>query len=103
MLNLLHNLSGFILIIALVNKIVIHYYLDFLHQRNLEMMLLIAMPIYYLKPYTNQVENRYASLKSICNLCLPIALISLELNFIIGAKFKMLKLTGRVRAIKKVI
>jgi len=84
MLNLLHNLSGFLLFIAFVSKIIIHYYLDFLHQRKLGLMSLITMPLYYLKRYTNQVENRYVILKTICNLCLTFALISLVLNFIFG-------------------
>lgn len=84
MLNLLHNLSGFLIIIAFVTKIVIHYYLDVLHQRNLGLMSLITLPLYYLKRYTNQVESRYATLKTICNLCLPIAIFSLGFNFIFG-------------------
>lgn len=84
MLNLLHNVSGFILIIAFVTKIVSHYLLDFLHQRNLEMMSLITMPIYYLKRYTSEVDLSYTTLKAVCNFSLLMTISSLGLNFVVG-------------------
>jgi len=84
MLNLLHNVSGFILIIAFVTKIVSHYLLDFLHQRNLEMMSLITMPIYYLKRYKSEVDLSYTTLKAVCNFSLLMAISSLGLNFVVG-------------------
>jgi len=84
MLNLLHNVSGFILIIVFVTKIVSHYLLDFLHQRNLEMMSLITMPIYYLKRYTSEVYLIYTNLKAVCNFSLLMAISSLGLNFVVG-------------------
>jgi hypothetical protein len=82
--HLLHNLSGFAILLSLLAKIIIHLYLDYYQGRNISLGSIIMMPLLYLKPYRYEVRAEYLNLKTICNTCLVIAGISLFLNIIFG-------------------
>jgi hypothetical protein len=83
-LQQLHTLSGFMIVLSLLSKIIVHYYLDHLHDRTISPMAIFLSPIQYLLPYKPDVKNEYLKLKRLCNFFLALAGISLILNIIVG-------------------
>ena len=46
-LQLLHTISGFMIILSLLSKIIIHYYLDHLHDRAIGPVTILISPFQY--------------------------------------------------------
>jgi hypothetical protein len=83
-LQLLHTLSGFMIVLSLLSKVIVHYYLDDLHDRAISPGAILFSPFQYLLPYKPDVKNEYLKLKRLCNFFLALAAISLILNIIFG-------------------
>jgi len=83
-LQQLHNLSGFMIVLSLLSKIIIHYSLDHLHNRTVSPTAILLTPFQYLLPYKPDVKNEYLNLKRLCNFFLALAAISLILNIFVG-------------------
>ena len=83
-LQQLHTLSGFMIVLSLLGKIIVHYYLDHLHDRTISPMAIFLSPIQYLLPYKPDVKNEYLILKRLCNFFLALVSISLILNIFVG-------------------
>jgi len=84
LLQILHNLTGFLLIFSFVGKIILHYYLDHLHNRATGFVYSWLTPKPYFLPYKLPVENKYAQLKFLCNIFFTVAVISLLANLMVG-------------------
>ena len=80
----LHNISGYLVLLAILAKVITHYYLDKLYQRNVGLASILLMPLKYLKPYRADVNCNHILLKKVCNFMLPLAGIFLLLNLILG-------------------
>ena len=83
-LHLLHTLSGSAILLSLLCKIILHFYLDYIHGRSIGLSSIVILPLLYLGPYNSQVNGEYKILKYICNSFLVFTYISLLLNIIIG-------------------
>lgn len=83
-LHLLHTLSGSIIVLSLLFKIIIHYYLDYLNDRRLGPNSIMFNPIRFLILYKALMNTEHNKLKFLCNSLLIIAYISLCVNFIVG-------------------
>jgi hypothetical protein len=83
-LQQLHTISGFMIILSLLGKIIAHYHLDHLHNRAISPATILLSPIQYLLPYKPDVKNEHLKLKRLCNFFLALAGISLILNIIVG-------------------
>jgi len=83
-LHLLHNVSGIAIVVSLILKISIHYYLDQLHERNLGIESIFILPLQYIKPYKSTINDKFTTLKFLCNFFLVIFFASLFLNIIWG-------------------
>jgi len=82
--HFLHNLTGIILLISLILKVIIHYYLNYLNGRSLGFNSFLIMPTRYLIPFRDEVSIENLTLKFLCNSLLVISCISLILNIIFG-------------------
>lgn len=83
-LQLLHTLTGCLIIICFVAKLIIHYYLDRSNGRAFGIMYSLFNPLPYFLPYRSTVKDKYLSAKKNCNLLLKIAAVNLFLNIILG-------------------
>lgn len=83
-LHTLHSISGCLILLAIFAKIIIHYYLDKLYNKNIGLASILIMPLKYLKPYRSAVNSNHTLLKNVCNFMLPLAGIFLLTNLIIG-------------------
>ena len=83
-LQLLHTISGFMIVLSLLSKIIVHYYLDHLHDRAISSATILLNPFQYFLPYKQDVKNEYVNLKRLCIFFLALAAISLILNIIFG-------------------
>jgi len=82
--HFLHTLTGIVLFISLIFKVIIHYYLNYLNGRNLGLNSFLIMPTQYLIPFRENVSIENLTLKYLCNSFLVISCISLILNIIFG-------------------
>ena len=80
----LHTLSGLAIVLALLCKVLLHFYLDYLHERNLSINSILVMPVHYLSPYKGEVKPGYVKWKYLCNSFLVLAGMSLVMNIIYG-------------------
>ena len=80
----LHTISGCLIIIAIIAKISVHYYLDKQHGKSAGGASVIVTPLYYLQPYKATVGHNYRRLKKACNFLLWLALLSLLINIVCG-------------------
>ena len=83
-LHTLHTISGCFVVLAIIAKIIIHYYLDKLHQRSVGLASLVIIPLNYLKPYRSDVDSNHILLKKGCNFMLLLAGIFLFINLMLG-------------------
>jgi hypothetical protein len=83
-LHLLHTLSGIAIVIALLGKIFIHFYLDYVHGRTAGLNSILIMPLLYLRSYKSNVDSKYNKLKYLCNTFFVLACLSLLLNVVFG-------------------
>jgi len=83
-LHILHTLTGFAILLSILGKLIIHMYLDYLHQRSISLSSIVIAPFLYLGPYKSNVNREYQTLKYICNSFLVITCISLLLNVLFG-------------------
>ena len=84
MLSLLHTLSGVLIFAFLGGKIVLHYRLNILHDRNPGLKSFIFTPLDYFLPYDLKVTQQYVAMKKTCNRLLWGMLWALATNIIIG-------------------
>ncbi|MEP6676816.1 MAG: hypothetical protein ABJA78_16770 [Ferruginibacter sp.] len=83
-INNLHTISGCLVLLAILFKIILHYYLDKLYDQNIGLSSIFLMPLKHLKPYKAAVNSQHTLLKRICNFMLPLAVMFLLLNLILG-------------------
>jgi hypothetical protein len=85
LLNTLHTLSGWILIISFITKICFHYYINQLGSKNSGGLLSILLfPLSYFKIYSLEVKPEHQLLKRICNFLLFLAAGALVMNIVCG-------------------
>jgi hypothetical protein len=80
----LHNTSGFLIIIAFVSKVGLHFYLDHLSHRSINLNNIFLFPIQYIQPYKGEISRKHVILKRICNLFLLLTAAALIINIISG-------------------
>ena len=83
-LQVLHTISGIMIVLSVLGKIIVHYYLYYLHDRTISPATILLSPFQYLLPYKPGVKNEHLKLKRLCNFFLVLAAISLILNIIFG-------------------
>jgi len=83
-LHILHSITGAIIFLAMLGKIILHYYLNYLHQRNTNLASLYMMPLQYLQRYKQPILHQYFNLKWSCNFLFILALCALVANITIG-------------------
>jgi hypothetical protein len=83
-LHFLHTVSGLAIILSLLCKVSLHFYIDYEHQRDVSLSTLLVMPLLYLRPYKSPVNADYIKWKYLCNSFLLLTGISLLLNIIFG-------------------
>jgi hypothetical protein len=84
-LNILHTISGLLIIIFFLIKVILHYYLDYKHNRSISFLYSLAIPMQYFRPNKRMVDKEFLKLQRICNLLLTLTIMSLILNIILGA------------------
>ena len=84
MLSFLHTLSGVLIFAFLGGKIVLHYRLNILHNRNPGLKSFIFTPLDYFLPYDLKVTQQYVAMKKTCNRLLWGMLWALTLNILFG-------------------
>jgi hypothetical protein len=80
----LHNLTGFLIIIAFVSKVGLHFYLDYLSHSSISLNNIFLFPLQYIRPYKEEVSKKYIILKRICNFFLLLTAAALVLNITSG-------------------
>lgn len=75
---------GLIGVLGFTSKLLLHLYLDYNHGKSIDRGSAFFLPIDYILPYKNAVEERYSRAKAICNLSLIIGIIGLIANIILG-------------------
>ena len=83
-MSLIHNLTGGLILMALMGKIIFHIYLDCLDQKWDGLQVIFLYPKKYFLPYSQAVETRYQYLKFICNLLFYTTIVSFVLNVVCG-------------------
>ena len=83
-LNILHTISGLLIIIFFISKVILHYYLDYKHHRTVSFIYSLAAPIQYFQPYKRTVEYKFLKLQRVCNLLLTLTFLALLLNIFLG-------------------
>jgi succinate dehydrogenase/fumarate reductase cytochrome b subunit len=83
-LNILHTISGLLIIIFFIGKVILHYYLDYKYNRNISFLYSLATPMQYFRPYKRMVDDGLLRLQRICNLFLTFTLIAIVLNILLG-------------------
>ena len=83
-LNMLHTVSGLMIVLCFLAKIGIQAYIDFRHGRLGGMMAEVLFFSKYLKTYRAEVEPEWQVLKYTCNLLLRLAIVSFLINFVVG-------------------
>jgi len=84
MLNQLHTISGIAILIALLDKIIMHYILDRKQGKVSGIASFLFAPGQYLWRYTAEVAPEYRGMKILCNMSWWLAVASLVANLIIG-------------------
>lgn len=82
--HFLHTLTGIVLFISLILKVILHYYLNYLNGKSLGFNSFLIMPTRYLIPFRENVSIENLTFKYLCNSFLVISCISLILNIIFG-------------------
>jgi len=80
----LHNLSGFLIIIAFISKVGLHFYLDHLSQRSISLTKIFLFPLQYILPYKEEASKKNMILKRTCNFFLLLTAAALVMNIISG-------------------
>jgi hypothetical protein len=83
-LHFLHTVSGLAIVLSLLCKVALHFYIDLAHQRPTSLGNLFVMPLLYLRPYSSEVRADYIKWKYLCNSFLLLSGVSLLLNIIFG-------------------
>ena len=83
-LRMLHTVTGILILSSFFGKILMHYYLEYLHDRTSGIDSILITPLQYLLPYRQHVNQEHLTLKHWCNFFFTIGIISLALNIIVG-------------------
>jgi succinate dehydrogenase/fumarate reductase cytochrome b subunit len=83
-LNILHTISGILIILFFVSKVMLQYYLDYKHDRSVSFLYSLVIPSQYFKPYKRKLNSGYLKLQRVCNLLLTSTFIALILNILLG-------------------
>jgi len=83
-LNTMHTLSGLLLIIFFIGKVILHFYLDHKHYKRVNFLYFFVTPLHYFQQYKKTVDNKFLKLERFCNLLLNLTFFSLLFNIIIG-------------------
>lgn len=84
LLSVLHTISGCVIVLSLVGKVIIHYLLNRSRGAAAGLGSIVAMPLQYLLPYKHDVNSKYQPLKYCCNFLLLLAVVALIVNIIFG-------------------
>jgi hypothetical protein len=84
-LNIWHTISGLLIIICFISKVVVHYYLDYKHQKDINFLYSLFNPLQYFQKYKSPVDVRFEKLKQLCNLLLTFTFIAIIVNIFVGA------------------
>lgn len=80
----LHTFTGVLFILALLCKIITHFYLVHVQDHAISFLSWLLFPKIYLLPYQKKVEPRFKTLKLFCNLLYITAALALVANIIVG-------------------
>jgi hypothetical protein len=80
----LKTISGLLIVLFFSCKVIIHYYLDYKHNKSASFLYSLLTPLHYFQSYKTTVDFQFINLKSLCNLLLVLTFISLILNIIFG-------------------
>lgn len=83
-LDLLHTISGLLILISFAGKVLLHYYLDHKQGKGISLLYSLAAPAPYFMPYKRLDDFRLSHLQRVCNLLLTLAAIALIINIILG-------------------
>ncbi len=83
-LNMLHTVSGLMIVLCFLAKIGIQAYIDFRHGRLGGMMAEVLFFSKYVKPYRAEVGPEYKLLKFACNFLWRLVVVSFIINFLVG-------------------
>ena len=83
-LHTLHTITGIAILALLAGKIILHLWLDYRLGQRIGIAMLLLFFMRFFQSYKNEVPQALKPWKRICNIFLPLALIMLLLNFIIG-------------------
>ena len=83
-LNMLHTVSGLMIVLCFLAKIGIQAYIDFRHGRLGAMMAEVLFFSKYVKPYRAEVQPEYKLLKFACNFLWRLVVVSFIINFLVG-------------------
>lgn len=83
-LPLLHTITGVLILLCFAGKVMIHYYLDSVHNRAAGIGYILVNPLPYFLLYKSETEERFIKLRNVCNRLLSFTVINLILNIIVG-------------------
>jgi len=84
-LNLLHTVSGLMILICLLAKMGMHAYIDSRHGRLAGLMAEVLFFLKYLKPYRAEVGHEYKVFKYLCNMLLYLVVVFFLINAAVGS------------------
>jgi hypothetical protein len=83
-LNFLHTISGLLVVILFVIKVVLHYYIAYKNNSATNFLYSLSAPLEYFGFYRKMVPENFLKIKQICNRLLSATLISLIVNLLLG-------------------
>lgn len=83
-LNILHTISGLLILIFFSGKVILHYYLYRKQDNSINFLGFLATPTQYLWPYKKNVDYGNLRLQRTCNLFLILTYAALLANIILG-------------------
>jgi len=83
-LSLLHNLSGCTIFLALMAKVALQLWLDYLQTNVFSFRSIVLFPKHYFLPYRNKVDGPCRNLKKVANFLLIVAAVALVVNIVAG-------------------
>ncbi len=83
-LPLLHTITGALIVLCFTGKVMIHYYLDRMNNRAVGIGYILVNPLPYFLLYKSETEERFITLRNVCNKLLGFTAINLVLNIILG-------------------
>ena len=83
-LNVLHTLSGVLILLFFFAKVLMHYYLDYKRGYSINFTSILLTPSAYFLRYKANVAKNLVRLKILCNSFLALTILALILNIAFG-------------------